>query len=181
MDIDGGGWTVIQRRIDGKTDFYKDWNGYKQGFGNSSNNFWLGLEGIHNLTKGVAVLRIDLTISGRKKYAKYRRCKVYDESNNYKLEVSGYSGNAGDSLNYDNGNDFSTKDRDNDQVPGTNCAARFYGAWWHDVCFYTNLNSLYSTNGRGDDTKMTWLYNFNGYGTVSFSEMKIRGKFILLY
>ena len=33
---------VIQRRVDGSTDFYKNWNDYENGFGDLATNFYLG-------------------------------------------------------------------------------------------------------------------------------------------
>lgn len=33
MDYMGGGWTVMQRRSDGLTDFKRSWDGYVDGFG----------------------------------------------------------------------------------------------------------------------------------------------------
>ena len=34
---------VIQRRIDGQTDFYRGWSEYEVGFGDLTKEFWLGM------------------------------------------------------------------------------------------------------------------------------------------
>ena len=76
MDTNGGGWIIIQRRTDASVTFNRNWNDYKNGFGDLNGNFWLGLEKIHKLAspgKG-AILRIDLKhISApiQLKYAEY--------------------------------------------------------------------------------------------------------------
>ena len=36
---DGRGWTVIQRRVDGSVNFFRDWINYKNGFGQLQNEF----------------------------------------------------------------------------------------------------------------------------------------------
>jgi ficolin len=85
-------------------------------------------------------LRIEIEdFEGNSAYAKYSKFKIYPEEDNYKLEVSGYSGTAGDSLTYHNGSMFSTYDRDHDESSG-NCAKGDNGAWWYKNCYYSSLN-----------------------------------------
>ncbi|CAG2238238.1 unnamed protein product [Mytilus edulis] len=48
MDTNGGGWTIIQRRVDSVVDFYRFWSDYKNGFGSVSENHWLGNGFEHN-------------------------------------------------------------------------------------------------------------------------------------
>ena len=91
----GGGWTVVQKRLDGSVDFYRNWTDYKQGFGNLSGEFWLGLDKIHRLTSQTNnKLRVELEdIKGNMAYAEYDTFAVADEADNYRLSVAGYTGN----------------------------------------------------------------------------------------
>ena len=176
MDTDGGGWTVFQRRQDGSEDFYRNWVNYTNGFGNLSNEFWLGLEFIHRLTnKSECELRIDMEDwSGDKRYAQYSSFQLRDASTKYRLEISTYTGNATDSLTRHNGRPFSTYDRDNDGH-GSNCAARCKGAWWYEACHSSNLNGLYHRSG---DSPYGVGINWHGwkgyYYSLKFTEMKVR-------
>ena len=55
MNTAGGGWTVIQRRGDfgnPQDYFLRNWNEYKNGFGDLREDHWLGLEKIHQLGIG---------------------------------------------------------------------------------------------------------------------------------
>ena len=104
MTTDGGGWTVFQRRQDGSVEFYRGWTDYKNGFGNMSGEFWLGLENIKRLTKNKnkdknQELRVDLEdFEGEKRYAKYETFKVQSENYKFKLLVEGYSGECNQSM-----------------------------------------------------------------------------------
>ncbi|CAC5408517.1 unnamed protein product [Mytilus coruscus] len=47
-DMKNGGWTVIQRRINGSEDFSRNWVEYENGFGDLQYEFWLGLQNFKN-------------------------------------------------------------------------------------------------------------------------------------
>nr|XP_022343697.1 microfibril-associated glycoprotein 4-like [Crassostrea virginica]XP_022343706.1 microfibril-associated glycoprotein 4-like [Crassostrea virginica] len=144
MTLDGGGWTIFQRRLDGSENFYRKWIEYKRGFGNVSAEHWLGNQVVHEITvHGLYELRINLEDFERnKRFAKYSHFRISNEADGYRLAVSGFAGNAGDSLSYAQGQMFSTYDRDLDANP-SNCAAGSKGAWWHKSCYESLLNGLY--------------------------------------
>ncbi|XP_069484151.1 fibroleukin [Ambystoma mexicanum] len=150
MESMGGGWTVIQRRQDGSTHFNRTWNEYKAGFGNLSNEYWLGNDKIHLLTKSAdMLLRIELEdFNSTREYAKYEQFYVANEFLKYRLSVSGYSGTAGDALHFSKQYNhdqkfFTTADRDNDRYPSGNCGAYYSSGWWFDACMASNLNGKY--------------------------------------
>ncbi|NXM84800.1 FGL2 protein, partial [Oenanthe oenanthe] len=150
MQTNGGGWTVLQRRQDGSTNFNRTWNDYKHGFGNLSREFWLGNDKIHLLTRSQEMqLRIDLEdFNGIREYAKYEHFYVANEYLKYRLSVHGYSGTAGDALHYSRHYNhdqkfFTTPDKDNDRYPSGNCGAYYSSGWWFDACLSANLNGKY--------------------------------------
>ncbi|NXJ75450.1 FGL2 protein, partial [Trogon melanurus] len=150
MQTHGGGWTVLQRRQDGSTNFNRTWNDYKNGFGNLSREFWLGNDKIHLLTKSQEMqLRIELEdFNGIREYAKYEHFYVANEYLKYRLSVHGYSGTAGDALRYSKRYNhdqkfFTTPDKDNDRYPSGNCGAYYSSGWWFDACLSANLNGKY--------------------------------------
>ena len=173
MRTDGGGWTVFQRRQDGSVDFYRGWNDYKAGFGQLTAEFWLGNDKIHRLTASrPSSLRVELEDWNRvKAYAKYGKFNIRDEQGQYRLEVSSYSGTAGDSLARHNNMAFSTKDKDND-IWSSNCAVSFTGAWWYYSCHESNLNGQYL--GDKSDSRGARWHHFRGYLSLKFTEMKLR-------
>uniref|UniRef100_A0A3Q2QR42 Fibrinogen C-terminal domain-containing protein n=1 Tax=Fundulus heteroclitus TaxID=8078 RepID=A0A3Q2QR42_FUNHE len=172
METDGGGWTVFQRRMNGKTDFYRTWSEYKAGFGNLSEEFWLGNELLHNLTNiGAVSLRVDLRSGNDTAYARYTNFSVASEERNYTLTVSGYTGTAGDSMRYHNGRPFSTRDKEPDPM-GIHCAKAYVGGWWYKNCYKVNLNGLYGMNR--DNQGIVWIDWKGKDSSIPFSEMKFR-------
>ncbi|OPL33492.1 microfibril-associated 4-like glycoprotein, partial [Mytilus galloprovincialis] len=88
---------VFQHRMNGKINFYRDWESYKSGFGNMNEEHWLGNENLHQLTsQGKYMLRIDMSdFENNHRHAIYSQFSVGSERAGYRLDVTGYSGDAG--------------------------------------------------------------------------------------
>ncbi|KAG0717475.1 Ficolin-1 [Chionoecetes opilio] len=123
--VDGGGWTVFQRRTNDsiRQDFNRTWIEYQLGFGDIQGEFWMGLDLLHVLTSTILQsLRIDLAdYEGGELWAKYGFFNVGSDETKYRLRVGRYSGDAGDAMEYHHGSSFSTHDQDND-TGDSNCA-----------------------------------------------------------
>uniref|UniRef100_A0AAQ4R4B9 Fibrinogen C-terminal domain-containing protein n=1 Tax=Gasterosteus aculeatus aculeatus TaxID=481459 RepID=A0AAQ4R4B9_GASAC len=151
MELDAGGWTLLQRRQDGSVSFNRTWDEYRSGFGElDGGEFWLGNNMMHLLTRDRdMVLRVELEdFDGVMEYAEYEHFRVGSERMRYRLTVGAYSGTAGDALrfskSYDHNNRaFTTPDRDNDRYPSGNCGAYYSSGWWFDSCMAANLNGRY--------------------------------------
>ncbi|XP_050086613.1 angiopoietin-related protein 1-like [Anopheles aquasalis] len=77
----GGGWIVLQHRFDGSVDFNRNWDQYREGFGELDSEFWLGLEHIYQLTstrKYEIVIEI-IDFLGYSGYARYNAFQVGSE------------------------------------------------------------------------------------------------------
>lgn len=178
MDVDGGGWTVFQRRVDGSINFFRDWDSYKRGFGNLGTEFWLGNDYLHLLTaNGNQELRVDLRdFQGETSYAKYSSFRVSGEQEKYKLALGQFlEGTAGDSLTKHNNMAFSTHDQDNDTNGPKNCASLFHGAWWYHDCHQSNLNGRYLSGSHDSYADgINWLTGRGHRYSYKVTEMKIR-------
>ncbi|XP_064550723.1 ficolin-1-like [Drosophila montana] len=132
----GPGWTVIQQRINGKEDFYRDWATCREGFGAFHGDFFLGLEKIHRLTRAqLHELYIHMEgFDGDINYRKYAQFAISGEKDQYTLITLGKSeGSATDDLlQHHKDHKFTTYDRDNDNLNSGNCAIEYGGGWWYD-------------------------------------------------
>ncbi|XP_071837597.1 fibrinogen-like protein A isoform X2 [Apostichopus japonicus] len=181
---DGGGWTVLQRRVDGSVDFYRNWTSYKEGFGVLDHEYWLGNDKLYYLTnQGDYQLRIDMVNKhGAPYYAKFDLFRINNESDNYRLSGLGnYSGTAdidggppgGYALSSHLTCDFTTFDRDNDRSSRINCADSKHGAWWYKNCGLSNLNGNYMA-ADDDKSSISWYELPGGEFHIKYTEMKIR-------
>ncbi|XP_007944217.1 angiopoietin-related protein 5 [Orycteropus afer afer] len=189
MDYRGGGWTVIQKRIDGVADFQRLWCDYLDGFGDLLGEFWLGLKKIFYIVNQkntsfmlyVALESEDDTSA----YASYDNFWLEDETRFFKMHLGRYSGNAGDAFRglrkEDNQNamPFSTSDVDND---GCRPACLVHGqsvkscshfnnktGWWFNQCGLANLNGIYHFPRKLLGTGIQW-----GTWTKNNSPVKIK-------
>ncbi|XP_043242752.1 techylectin-5B-like [Amphibalanus amphitrite] len=174
---DGEGWTVFQRRADitPRQDFFQDWEAYKWGLGVFVGEFWWGLHYLWQLTSQQDreyELRVDLwDWDGQTRYATYQKFTIASEADGYRLDFTDYAGNAGDSLSYHNGMQFSTFDRDHDAWDES-CAAEWQGAWWYYYCYTSNLNGRYLSESC-DWTGIMWREWREEY-CLNATTMKIR-------
>ena len=172
-----GQWEVIQRRLDGSVDFYRNWTSYVDGFGDPDGEYWLGLKNIHCLTSRAECtqLKVSLTdFDGVKKFATYSFFSVGNAGTKYRLNVGGYAGTAGDSLGGHNGTAFTTFDQKND-MSSSNCAVTYRGAWWYTNCHSSNLNGQYLSGGHASYADGVKWQLFKGYHySLKYTAMKIR-------
>ncbi|XP_062576003.1 ficolin-1-A-like [Saccostrea cucullata] len=164
---------VIQRRHDGSENLFRTWNEYKTGFGNLTNEFWLGNEKIHTITEsGNYNLRIDMKdFSKNSRHASFKTFQVGNEKSGYVLKVSGYSGNAGDSLSNHNTAKFVTQYRND----GHGCAKKYKSGWWYKNCHRSNLNGQYLKGEHKSYANGVNWYHWKGYHySLKLTEMKIR-------
>jgi len=156
------GWIIFQQNSGFDYENFEYWNlpwaDYKAGFGSIDGNFWLGLEKVHLLTSSQPYrMRMEMQDGADELWfsAEYWLFKIGEELNDkYRLEVDGYSGDAGNSLMYEgdyandgcfgcyihNGMEFATYDQDNDLKVGENCADFLGGGWWYNKCHWACLN-----------------------------------------
>ncbi|KAI6208831.1 hypothetical protein M3Y96_00156700 [Aphelenchoides besseyi] len=176
-ETNGGGWIVIQQRMNGKTLFWnRTWVEYRDGFGSigMNSNFYIGNLLIHQLTSRNATLRIEL-IGDRNPNSTAPDCfyfqeysiRVDDESENFTLHIwldSDKNKRIGNGthgyydITYSDGVPFSTIDRVNN--PDLECQKKFrIGGWWSQFCGMGALNGEYEPQKWGDGFGLFFVVN----------------------
>ncbi|XP_065935400.1 ficolin-1 isoform X1 [Magallana gigas] len=174
METEGGGWTAIQRRVNGEENFTRNWTEYKHGFGTPYGDYWIGNDAIHQLAIGRnSSLRVTITPmnSSFVSFKMYHQFYVFGEDQNYRLQVANPgSGSLDNRLVEDvaffktTEMQFSTFDVDNDNYSG-NCAAYFLGGWWFNRCHSAYLNGPWQTVDWVDPWYMQYTSGMQVNGT----------------
>ena len=117
--------------------FNRSWTQFRSEFGSPREQYWIGLDRLHNVSQLSCTCRFDLIfLDGQLFYAQYSNFSVGNSSTKYRLSIGGYSGDFSDSMVKNNGQQFTTYDNDNDLVPYWNCASTRLngGGWWYESC-----------------------------------------------
>ncbi|XP_077507725.1 techylectin-5A-like [Amblyomma americanum] len=146
MEMDGGGWTVIQRRGQYGNSvyyFYRNWTEYAKGFGDPAKEYWIGNRVLHALTTLPERMQLRVILNGNDTVViDYDSMKVENEALLFRMRMGRFLRPLGwDALSDTNDLCFTTYDRDHDLAP-ENCADRYRGAWWYRGCHLANLNGL---------------------------------------
>ncbi|XP_029924965.1 angiopoietin-related protein 5 [Myripristis murdjan] len=198
MDYMGGGWTVIQRRTDGLTDFKRPWADYSDGFGHLPGEHWLGLRKVfHILNQKDTRFQLHIALVSHDditSYASYDDFRLDNETHFFSIHLGRYAGSAGDAFRgYDQEQNqdtapFSASDVDND---GCNpfcsinnrtvesCSSQHnQTGWWFNQCGLANLNGSPQDpeQNRGRSTHILWdTWRQNGVPhSIKSVTMKIR-------
>ena len=164
MSTDGGGWIVIQKRFDGSVDFNRNWNDYKNGFGDINGEYWLGNEFVHQYTeKYQTEMKIEaVAFDGENATLVLQKFTLSDEASKYIFDYNTCQGLCSD-LEVNKGKRFTTCDQDNDEKDSGNCAVQYNGGWWFEGCYWIYLNGRYSNEETvGPESAIHWA-GFRGY------------------
>uniref|UniRef100_A0A3Q0R3V8 Angiopoietin like 5 n=1 Tax=Amphilophus citrinellus TaxID=61819 RepID=A0A3Q0R3V8_AMPCI len=198
MDYMGGGWTVMQRRTDGLTDFKRSWADYVDGFGHLAGEHWLGLKKVFHIVNQkdtrfqlhIALVSHDDVTS----YASYDDFRLDSDTQFFSIHLGRYAGSAGDAFRgYDQEQNqdtapFSASDVDNDgcnpfcsigNCTVESCSIHYnHTGWWFNQCGLANLNGSPEDAERNQGQRMhilwdTWRHSGVPY-TIKSVTMKIR-------
>ncbi|KAA8586951.1 hypothetical protein FQN60_000787 [Etheostoma spectabile] len=198
MDYMGGGWTVMQRRTDGLTDFKRPWAAYVDGFGNLAGEHWLGLRKVFHIVNQkdtrfqlhIALVSHDDVTT----YASYDDFQLDNETEFFSIHLGRYAGSAGDAFRgYDQDQNqdtapFSASDVDNDGCNPScsidnrtveSCSTQHnQTGWWFNQCGLANLNGCPKDEeqNQGLRTHILWdTWRQNGVPHIIKSvTMKVR-------
>lgn len=97
-----GGWTIIQKRMDGFPDFGSNSSDYVKGFGDPKKNYWAGIDYLHAVSNQLFTpyeMKIDTSATDGSKFSiSYENFRVGSADTNYELRMGNFSG-TGNGMN----------------------------------------------------------------------------------
>ena len=156
---------VQRRRAPFDLPFNRTWNDYKNGFGDVSGEFWLGLEKLYRITNQPYVkysIRLDMKLtSGASYYYECNNFYIADEKELYKIVSIGTPTAKTARYFLIAGQRFATRDKD----VNLKCGANFNGFWYHSTKCTTYAYAPFNKKPPA------WS---RISGSVEYTEIKIR-------
>ncbi len=163
MEEFGGGWTVLQRRINGSVSFNRTWADYKRALVTLKASSGLAMiKSTCSPNQGHDPAHWAWRFEGTRGYAKYEQFYVSNEFLNYRLSLSGYSGLLEMLCSLAN---TSTMIRSSSLHRTRTTTCTLQGTverttdrgWWFDACMSANLNGkFYKTKYKGKRDGIFW-------------------------
>uniref|UniRef100_A0A1I8H3C8 Fibrinogen C-terminal domain-containing protein n=2 Tax=Macrostomum lignano TaxID=282301 RepID=A0A1I8H3C8_9PLAT len=178
VQIEGRTFKIIQHRSKGVLSFGRGWTEYEDGFGDET-DFWIGLRKIHQLTgSSPKLLRVEaVTWSDELYVCEYSGFTVADASTNYTMTYTSYlsssSNTTSDSLADNKGRQFSTIDRDNDQISSSCSAARGNSGWWFKSCSKSNPNGIYHASPKNNYENYIYWIGATGNSVLTLKSIRL--------
>jgi len=132
---------AFQHRFDGSVSFTRNWEEYKEGFGDGEGEYWLGNELLHQLvtSEPYDLLVIAKDFEGGTQTKKFNHLTIAPEADGYRFNydsiyTSGYS--LHQLFNSMKGDVFQTPELGD-------CGAEYASGWWFRACHMDNMNGEY--------------------------------------
>jgi len=169
----GGGWMAFQRRFNGDVSFARNWQEYKEGFGDPEGEYWLGNDAVHYITTGSNnvvdhdLLAVATAFDGVTQLKKFGRFSLSSEDTGYIFDYQAVIPGYSDYLLFQRGRakgmKFSTYNADHDTHSTKNCSVAYGGSggFWFGACYYDHFNGIYYSQE-----------NFTNYGGIVWGDWK---------
>ena len=168
QETDGGGWIMLQRRVDGTVNFTRNWEEYKYGFGDHGDNtteLWLGNENVYQVLQSNGNTEWELRIEadafdGTSCWMVASDFRMNNEALRYSMDWDNVSASTDDlvaNLKYHKSINFTTLDNYRRQTE-KQCVDEYKGGWWYYYfghCATIFLNGEYENQAVNSVTSIS--------------------------
>ena len=151
----------MQNNVNTPNAFNRPWLDFKNGFGDSDGNYWLGNDVINNYRNGhqYQLYIYVYPVSEVYPYLAIYQWNFYvgESTSNYQLGIGKSGGNAtSDGMGPMSNQRFSTFDKDNDVDNSHNCALKYGAGWWYGNNSLSNGYQCGTTMLNGCGNNFVW-------------------------